>query len=104
MPDVKSPGSKLRTTRSKRRAALTLVCAALLVPLMLVDVPPLLDYPNHLARAYLLAFGSGDPFLSHMYAAHWAIIPNLATDLILPPLLLILPVHFVGRIVVAIAI
>lgn len=26
----------------------------LAVPLLVVDVPPLLDYPNHLARIYML--------------------------------------------------
>ena len=38
--------------------------AALLVPLFVVDVPPLLDYPNHMARMHVLAFGPGDPILS----------------------------------------
>jgi hypothetical protein len=77
-----------------------ILCATLLVPLALVDVPPLLDYPNHLARAVVLVFGATDPNLSRMYAAHWAIIPNLGTDLVLPPLLHVLPVHLAGRIVV----
>jgi len=27
-----------------------LVCGLLLIPLLLVDVPPVVDYPNHLAR------------------------------------------------------
>jgi hypothetical protein len=30
------------------------LCVVLLAPLAVVDVPPLLDYPNHLARAYVL--------------------------------------------------
>src|SRR6516162_705584 len=76
------------------------LCATLLAPLALVDVPPLLDYPNHLARAVVLAFGGTDPILSRMYAAHWAVIPNLGTDLVLPPLLHVLPVHMAGRVVI----
>ena len=67
----------------------------------MVDVPPLLDYPNHLARAVVLAADGNDPVLARMYAARWGIIPNLATDLLLPPLLQVLPVHVAGRIVVA---
>jgi hypothetical protein len=63
-------------------------------------VPPLLDYPNHLARAAVLAEGASDPVLSRMYAPHWAIIPNLGIDLILPSLLHLLAVHLAGRIVV----
>lgn len=79
------------------------LCSILLLPLTVVDVPPLLDYPNHLARAYVLAFGQQDVFLSKMYAPHWAIIPDMAIDIILPPLLHILPVHVAGRILLAVA-
>jgi hypothetical protein len=79
-----------------------LLCLALLTPLTLVDVPPLLDYPNHLARAVVLAFGAADPIVSRMYVAHWAIIPNLGTDLVLPPLLQVLPVHLAGRIAIGV--
>ena len=84
--------------------ALALLCLILLAPLALVDMPPLLDYPNHLARAVVLAAGTSDPILSRMYAAHWAVIPNLGTDLVLPPLLHLLPVHLAGRVVVGISI
>ena len=80
--------------------ALVALCVILLLPLALVDMPPLLDYPNHLARATVLAFGGGDPILSHMYMQRWSIIPNLGTDLVLPPLMHILPVHLAGRIVI----
>jgi hypothetical protein len=83
--------------------ALVPLCVILLAPLALVDMPPLLDYPNHLARAVVLAFGH-DPILSHIYAAHWAVIPNLGTDLVLPPLLRVLPIHLAGRIVLGCAI
>ncbi len=86
------------------RGMLALLCVVLLAPLALVDVPPLLDYPNHLARAVVLASGASDPVLSRMYAAHWAIIPNLGTDLVLPPLLHLLPVHLAGRMIIGIAI
>jgi hypothetical protein len=84
------------------RAAWWTVCAAtcaiLLVPLFLVDMPPLLDYPNHLARMYVLAFGQHDPILSRMYAQHWTIIPNLAIDLVLPQMIKVLPIYLAGKI------
>ncbi len=82
--------------------ALGCVCLALLAPLALVDVPPLLDYPNHLARAYVLAFGASDPVLSRMVAPHWAIIPNLAIDMILPEMLKLWPVHVAGRVLLGV--
>ncbi len=75
---------------------------ALLAPLTLVDVPPLLDYPNHLARAYALALGAADPALSRMIAPHWTIIPNLAIDAVLPAMLKIWPVHVAGRLLLGV--
>jgi hypothetical protein len=81
-------------------AALGAICVALLAPLFLVDVPPMLDYPNHLARGWFLAFGAEDPVLSKIYSAHWGIIPNLATDIIWPPMMHVLPVYVAGRVVV----
>jgi len=84
-------------------STLITLCVVLLAPLAVVDVPPLLDYPNHLARAYVLAHGQQDAHLSQMYAPHWGVIPNLAVDLILPPLISIMPVHIAGRILLAVA-
>ena len=79
-----------------------LVCSLLLIPLLLVDVPPILDYPNHLARLYLLAFAAADPVLSQMYAAHWHVIPNLVIDASIPPLIRMLPLHVAGRIMLGV--
>ena len=84
-------------TRGAWWAGVALLSAALLAPLLIADVPPLLDYPNHLARFVLLAAGPDDPTLGPIFTPHWAIIPNLATDVIGPPLLRLLPVHVAGR-------
>lgn len=81
-------------------ASVGMLCLVLLAPLLLVDVPPLLDYPNHLARAVFLAFGANDPFMSQYYAAHWAIIPDLGTDLVWPPLMHVLSIYVAGKVVV----
>jgi len=80
------------------------LCAVLLAPLLIVDVPPLVDYPNHLARAFILESLPADTVLATFYATHWAIIPNLATDLIAPPMMRLLPVHDVGRLLIAAAV
>jgi hypothetical protein len=74
---------------------------AIIAPVLLVEVPPLLDYPNHLARAYIHAAGSGYPVLNAMFESNWAMIPNLALDLIVPPLVPYLGIHNAGRIAVA---
>ena len=88
-------------SRGRWLVALAAVVAALVLPLLLVDVPPILDYPNHLARLYVLAFGPADPALSRMYAPHWRILPNLAIDLLGPPLMHLFPVHVAGRMLLA---
>jgi hypothetical protein len=80
--------------------AFAAVAVLLLLPLAMSDVPPLLDYPNHLARMYVLAFPD-DPVLSQFYAQHWSIMPNLAIDVLVPPLLRVVPVHLAGRLMVA---
>ena len=80
---------------------LLIAAVLLLAPLLAVDVPPLLDYPNHLARCVLLAFAGRDAVLGAMAEIHWAIIPNLAIDLIVTPLLWVMPVHLAGRLFLA---
>src|SRR5262245_3416887 len=61
-----------------------------------VDVPPLIDYPNHLARAVFLARGEHSA-LNHFYYASWSNMPNLAIDLLLIPFLTYLPPAMVGK-------
>ena len=61
-------------------AALALVLISL-VPFVVVDVPAVLDYPNHLARIFVLAHPD-DPDLSRFYAPHWRILPNLWFDVL----------------------
>ncbi len=83
---------------------LAVICVILAAPLLLVDLPPLLDYPNHLARLFVAAQGADDPLMAQMFTAKWAIIPNLAVDLIAPPLFRLFPVHVAGRIIIAVAV
>src|SRR5580700_11877844 len=80
-----------------------LAACVLAAPLFLVEIPPVLDYPNHMARIYVLAHAATDPVLSKMYAQHWAIIPDLAIDIITPWTLSFLPLHVAGRLVLALA-
>jgi hypothetical protein len=51
---------------------LATVLAALAVPVALAGIPPLLDYPNHLVRLWLIAGGAEIEPLSRMYAVSWA--------------------------------
>jgi hypothetical protein len=74
----------------------------LLLPFALVDVPPVLDYPNHLARFFVLAHPD-DPILSRFYAPHWGVVPNLGFDVIGMLLLKFLPVHIGGRLLLGLS-
>jgi hypothetical protein len=62
------------------------------VPLFSTALPPLFDYPNHLARMHLLSEG-GNQF----YAVHWGPLPNLAQDLIVPPLARLMPLEIASK-------
>lgn len=94
-PDAGGPRDEVG--RAVWWVAVAALSAALLAPLLITDVPPVLDYPNHLARMVLLAAGPDDPVLGRIFEPHWAIIPNLAGDAIGLALLHLLPVHVAGR-------
>lgn len=85
-------------------ACLGALCLMLLAPLLLTDVPPLLDYPNHLARMVILAANGADPILARFYTPRWGIIPDLAIDAVTPMLLWVLPVHVAGRIMLGLVV
>jgi hypothetical protein len=81
-------------------AAYTALLAAAAVPLCLGDILPLVDYPNHLARMALLAALPDAPTLQQFYALHWRPVPNLAMDLLVPPLLHVMPLAVAGKLFV----
>ncbi|WP_148294053.1 hypothetical protein [Azospirillum sp. B4] len=61
---------------------------ASLLPVLAVTVPPLVDYPEHLARVVVEARYSQDPDLQRLYELDWSLRPNmnLAMDLVTPAL------------------
>ena len=62
------------------------------VPPFSTVLPPLVDYPNHLARMHLLEEG-GNAF----YTVRWAPLPNLAEDLIVPQLARLVPLETAAK-------
>lgn len=76
-----------------------LLAAILLVPIWLVKNPPLLDYPNHLARAFVLTHLRDPVFrFQQFYRADWGLYPYLLMDLSLIGLQRIFPIFLAGRI------
>ncbi|HWD57263.1 MAG TPA: hypothetical protein VG308_03230 [Stellaceae bacterium] len=76
-------------------AAFVLLLVIASVPLFSTVLPPLVDYPNHLARLHLIAEG-GNAF----YAVRWAPLPDLAADLIVPVLARVMPLALAGKLFV----
>jgi len=74
------------------------------LPILSVKVPPLGDYANHLSRMFIIASGGGDAFLAQYYKVKWAIIPNLAMDVLVPPLLRFIDVYTAGKLFVLLVI
>lgn len=88
------PGSALG-----KGAFFFLLACLLLAPIWSVKYPPLLDYPNHLARTFVLAHLHDPAFrFQQFYSADWGFYPYLTMDLSLIALQRIVPVLLAGRI------
>jgi len=66
-------------------AAYVILCALSLLPFVLIEHPPIVDFANHAARLSL-ACNPGDPDVHAMYRYDLGLIPNLAADLVNWPL------------------
>ncbi|GAA5160738.1 hypothetical protein [Viridibacterium curvum] len=70
-----------------------LLLAIALLPFALCSPLPLGDYINHLARMHIIAELPTNELLKQYYEVHWAAIPNLAEDMLVPPLALLIGVE-----------
>ncbi|HXY98735.1 MAG TPA: hypothetical protein VEI03_01955 [Stellaceae bacterium] len=88
-----------------RRAAplFAVLFAAAAVPVLLCDVLPLFDYPNHLARMHILAAFAQSAPLRRYYEIAWRPLPNLAMDLVVPSLARLLPLAWAAKAFVLLA-
>lgn len=83
---------------ARRFAALWLgVAAVLCVPIWLPSLPPLSDFYNHLARIHILAHHDEIAAYRDHYGVAWALVPNLALDLVGTPLLAVLDLATTGK-------
>jgi len=65
-------------------AFFSLLSILALTPVAIVTLPPILDYPNHMARMHILAALPSTAELARYYAIHWTVAPNLALDATVP--------------------
>lgn len=77
---------------------LGVVAAVLVLPVWIVEYPPLLDYPNHLARTFVLCHlhDSVHQF-SQYYAAQWGPYPYLSMDVLQMALHELFPIAIAGK-------
>ncbi|MBR0682995.1 hypothetical protein GXW74_21060 [Roseomonas eburnea] len=85
-------------------AALACAVCVLLVPPLLVPLPPLVDYPNHLARLWLIAGHAERPPLDAIYVIDWSrAVTNIGIDLLALGLGRVIGADTVGRLGVVLA-
>lgn len=98
------PGSLARSwvlPRSALVACYVALGAIALIPIFSVTVPPLIDYPNHLARMHILAHAESIPELRRNYLATGAMHPNMAMELVVPLLAQFMPIYMAGKVFIA---
>jgi hypothetical protein len=74
-----------------------------LSPLLWVHIPPLVDYPVHLARMSVLLHDGDGSAVATNYVAHWHLLPNLGMDLVVPVLAQLMPLELAGKLFVALS-
>ena len=79
------------------RLILIALCAISAAPVLLVDMPAMVDYPNHLARMHLLADSLGGSLTNPFYKLDWRAYPNLAMDILVPLLARVLRVELATK-------
>jgi hypothetical protein len=86
--------------------ALVLGLSALaIIPLWTVARLPLLDYPNHLARAFVLAHLNDPQYqFAHFFRADWGLYPYIGMDAILVGLQRFVSIETSGRIFVSLCV
>jgi hypothetical protein len=70
------------------------------LPIWLNQFLPLQDYPNHLARMHVILNYDSNPLLQEYYRINFAILPNLAMDIIVPFLARIFGLEIAGKLMI----
>ncbi len=78
-------------------ALTALVAVAVCLPIWFVEYPPLVDYPNHLARCYIFNRYGDEPLFPERYTFDATPIPSLGTDLFVGTLEHVVDVYTAGK-------
>ena len=74
---------RINSDQSLATIVFFMLTASALLPVLLTPIPAMVDYPNHLARMYILS-QNGSADANPYYEVTWALYPNLAMDLLVP--------------------
>jgi hypothetical protein len=88
-------------SRSWPAAAVALMAGIFIVPLWCVYSPGMPDYPAHVAGFHLIA--GGVPRSAYYYV-HWLLVPNLASELVVPLLAHLMPVEIATKLFLSAAV
>jgi hypothetical protein len=94
-----TPAHSVLASTVVRLTGALILAAMLLAPIWIAAFPPLLDYPNHLARAFVLAHLNDSHFtFPQFYRSDWGAYPYLGMDASLAVLGRIFPIETAGRV------
>lgn len=84
---------------------LVILSLAAIVPFWTVRYPNMSDYPNHLARWFVL-FHMRDPayHFANLYAPAWGLLPYITPDILALALQYFLPIDVVGRCILSLGV
>lgn len=83
-------------------AVLATVAVLTCLPVWLVEYPPLVDYPNHLARNYIRQAGGDIALFAERYTFDHTPVPALGMDAVMAALQTVLDVYSAGKVFVTI--
>jgi hypothetical protein len=84
-------------------AVLLLMTAVFIVPVWCVCSPGMPDYPAHLAGFQLIAAGAKGP-LATFYSIKWMLLPNLASEMLVPFFAQLLPIEVAAKLFVSLSV
>lgn len=88
--------ARLGSDRSVAITVVAMLAAVSFLPVLLTPIPAMVDYPNHLARMYILS-QNGTPEANPHYEVAWAFYPNLGMDLLVPQMARLISVENATR-------
>ena len=94
-----TPAHSVLASTVFRLTGVLILGALLLAPIWIAAFPPLLDYPNHLARAFVLAHLNDSQFsFQQFYRSDWGAYPYLGMDASLAALGRLFSIETAGRV------